>query len=150
VALMLPAPTLARAMIAKIIGDEAALKAAWVAKGAAGIRPCFFCANVVSKHSGLAGAGGSTLVDIGCADPTRFQRVSDEDTWAAVDNLRAQKNNMTQKDFAILERASGRRRRMRRVMLEASATREQGLMGGARECPATHRRAAAHATAGPH
>lgn len=107
VALKLPAPTLVRWSIAKLIGDEAALKTVWLSKGAAGIRPCFFCANVVSRHSELAVPETPSLVDIGCSDPSRFLRASDQDMWDSFDNLAHQKDVLNKGQFAILERASG-------------------------------------------
>ena len=109
VALQLPAPTLVRWSIAKLIGDEAALKTVWLSKGAAGIRPCLFCANVVSRHSDLS--ENPSLVDIGCSDPSQFVRVSDQDMWDSFDNLASQKDVLNRREFAILERASGSPRR---------------------------------------
>ena len=104
--IVLDVPVLARLSIKHIIGDEGAIKYLWDSKGASGIRPCFFCCNVVSKHSGLA-SGCRTLVDTGCTDPRRFQLCSNADIWNFFDKLAENHNALTKAAFTIQERASG-------------------------------------------
>lgn len=105
--LALPTPKLVRLQIRTLVGDESALKATWDSKGAAGVRPCFFCANVVTRRSGLDIGAGGPLVDVGCEDPGRFEALSDEAVWATFDRLAAEHGRSNARDFAILERASG-------------------------------------------
>lgn len=107
ICLKVPTPKLVRVEIRTIIGDESALKGMWASKGSAGIRPCFLCANVVSKHSGLAQSSGGLLVDIGEADPRKFEQLSDDDIWATFDRLAVEHSRASKKDFVLSERAAG-------------------------------------------
>lgn len=104
----LPAPTLVRVQLGTLLGDEAALKSTWSTKGASGVRPCMFCANLVSGHSGLA-VGSARLVDVSCSEPNRFQPTTDNAVWESWDALAAEKARRTRTDWALLERASGPR-----------------------------------------
>lgn len=76
----------------RILGDEAAVKAALATKGASGLKPCLHCKNVVAK----AADGRQDLVDcdvegylvgIACTDPRLFDPMSDADWHAAFDLL---------------------------------------------------------------
>ena len=104
VSVMLTGPTLIRIQIAHIIGDEAALKMIWDSKGASGLRPCFFCANVVAMRSNLQ---HNRLIHPSCSDPSKFQIIKDTDVWETFDKLKADHNRLRHGAFAILERASG-------------------------------------------
>ena len=60
---MLPSgPVLFRMQLRHMLADEAALKTAMSAKGAAGLRPCYLCRNVTSLHGNLT-SGQETEVE---------------------------------------------------------------------------------------
>lgn len=78
----------------RILGDEAAVKAAIAAKGASRLKPCIHCKNVVAKavegQPSLADCDSEGyIVDVACADPTRFDAMSDADWHNAHDMLQA-------------------------------------------------------------
>lgn len=106
IALDLGGPTLVRMRLKRLIGDEAALKTVWLAKGASGTRPCLFCGNVVAVSSGLADELPHA-VDTSCSDPDLFLQVSDDDLWRAFDRLKEAKGRGTKRDFVLLQQASG-------------------------------------------
>lgn len=108
VSLPLPAPTLVRIRISKILADEAAIKALWSIKGASGIRLCMFCANVVAKGSHLE-SDVDRLVTHTCSDPSVFQLVADSDMWQAFDRLGRDKPHLGKGKFEVLQRAAGQR-----------------------------------------
>ena len=99
-------PVLARLRLARLIGDESALRAVWLTKGASGTRPCMFCANVVALSAGLAD-DGLGLVDVTCSDPSRFVQVADADMWEQFDALEEANRTKTRKEFSILQQAAG-------------------------------------------
>ena len=99
-------PQLLRIKITNILADESALKSLWSVKGAAGVRPCFLCKNVVSIHSRLAQDSGY-LVDIGCADASCFDLATDEDIWSSWDDLALQRGHLGKGAFELRERACG-------------------------------------------
>ena len=70
-------PTMLFAGFSNHLGDEAALAAGLSLKGAAGIKPCCKCANVVKKASDLA-TRRARLVEITCLDPSQFVCNEDE------------------------------------------------------------------------
>ena len=77
------------------VSDEAAGKAVWNFKGAAGIKPCPSCKNVVKMGDDEDEAAASLasfdasgyLVDLACCDPHRFDPMQDADLWMAHDAL---------------------------------------------------------------
>ena len=77
----------------RFISDEAAGKAIFSTKGAAGIRPCMSCKNVVKRDdegkSLLEYDPSGYLVDITCCDPSKFDGITDSDSFAAYDSLTA-------------------------------------------------------------
>ena len=99
-------PRLVRLQVKHILADEAALKAVWCSKGAAGVRPCMLCRNVVALRSNLV-EGQDYLVDVACSDSSKFHESSDADIWEAWDRLAAEHGRMTKGAFASLEKASG-------------------------------------------
>jgi hypothetical protein len=99
-------PTLLRACLAGVLADESALKGFWLFKGASGTKPCMFCANIVALRSGLADEA-QNLLDVSASDPSRFQAVSDEDVWAAYDSLAVARRTRPQREFEVLQQASG-------------------------------------------
>lgn len=106
VALDVGRPRLVTLRASRLIGDEAALKAVWMAKGAAGTRPCFLCANVVAVSSGLVGVVPH-VVDPSCSDPNLLQAMTDQDVWSSFDRLAAAHGRETKREFAALQQASG-------------------------------------------
>ena len=69
-----------------VLADEAALKSTWSSKGAAGIRPCFICKNIVCK-SMLQDSRSEYLRDISEADDNVFDLYSTEEIWNLFDLL---------------------------------------------------------------
>ena len=74
ISLRLERPQLLLATFGNLLGDEAALKQVWSAKGASGLLCCWNCTqkNVVLHSSMLADHGGGYLVSIACAERHRF------------------------------------------------------------------------------
>lgn len=99
-------PRLVRLEVKHILADEAALKAVWCSKGAAGVRPCMLCRNVVALRSQLV-EGQDYLVDVSCSNTAKFHESADADIWEAWDHLAAQHGRMAKGAFANLEKASG-------------------------------------------
>ena len=66
--------------------DELAIKLKWSVKGHAGLKPCFRCANAIMKdHPAVTShASFRCLSDL---DPSAFIPVTDQELWAAQDNL---------------------------------------------------------------
>ena len=108
-ALTLSTPTLVRAQLRYFIADEAALKAVWSSKGAAGCRCCLLCKNVVSINSGLADEVGSEdyLVNVSCAEVERFDMATDADIHSAFDRLARDAGRLKVGAFKQLEKAVG-------------------------------------------
>ena len=98
-------PALVRVVFGSMIADEAAIKATFMFKGAAGLRPCLQCKNIVSLNSGLECRAG--LQTIACDDPALFVPSDDEYVWTVWDNLRAAQERLSKADFSLLEKASG-------------------------------------------
>ena len=91
-----------------LIGDEAALKAMWAVKGAAGTLPCLFCWNVVQARSELHLSDPSgTLVPHTCFDMGQLKLRTDADFGAAALMLSSEKPLRTRKAFETLEQSLG-------------------------------------------
>ena len=103
----------------RLLRDEAAGKSVWTVKGAAGLKPCQDCKNVVAlgaeeddatHEASLArfDADGY-LVDIACPDASRFDPMKDEDLWHAHDVLAEMKrtHGVTKNAFEHMEKALG-------------------------------------------
>lgn len=89
------------------LGDEAALKRALDCKGSAGVVPCIKCKNVMyNRAEGLAEADGY-IVTLANADPSKLDARTDEDVWAAADDLAACFGHETKKVFAEKEKVLG-------------------------------------------
>ena len=82
--------TLVRGKVTNILGNEAALKAAWLSKGASGIKLCLCCINVIKR------AADERIDDVSDDDPfvdvscTRWDKVipaTDSEVWAQVDEV---------------------------------------------------------------
>lgn len=127
-------PIMARAVLYMCIADEAALKDQYSFKGAAGVKPCFCCRNVISHDRGRERARpiGDYVCTICCGDTTKFDLATDEDIWRMYDNLKAMVGVVNKGDFELLERASGMNynphgilhdEELRKYVLPASSTR---------------------------
>jgi len=105
------APTVGRMLVAElgiVISDESALKSLWVSKGAAGMKPCFLCKNIVSIHSDLERlAAGGYIQSIKCKDFSKFDLHTNETVFEAVDRLARSKDTMRVGEFQAEERILG-------------------------------------------
>ena len=100
-------PTLLFARLRNHLGDEGGLAAGLCIKGAAGIRPCLACANVVKKGSDLIGRGAAALVEISCTDANQFVNCSDADVWRVYDRLVALDAHATRTEMDRQLKAAG-------------------------------------------
>ena len=80
-------------------------------KGAAGIRPCILCKNVISVSSDLE-RRREYLVDIACCDVSKFDLATEEDIAGAIRSLRAaaadvQARRCTKAHFDKMEKVLG-------------------------------------------
>ena len=109
----LACPILLFAKFHRLIADEAACKAVWNVKGAAGIRPCMDCKNVVAiateKNPSLCEFDTSGyIVDIACFDQKRFDPQGDGDLARSHDALQAMvARGCTKVEIDKMEKASG-------------------------------------------
>ena len=69
------------AVLGTTVGDEAALKQLWAVKGAAGMRPCILCRNLISERAGLDLGPGNRLVDTTCSKLSSFEPHTDDTIW---------------------------------------------------------------------
>ena len=106
VTVVIESPVLLRAALTNLLADESALKSVWRFKGAAGLRACGLCRNVMSLRSELVD-GQTYLVDVSCSDSSKFVLCTNEDVWEAHDRLEAAVGHMTKGDFDRFEKASG-------------------------------------------
>ena len=101
-------PELLFASLANVLGDEAALKAVWGAKGASGMKPCMLCKNLVMKGNEVASSATEDyLVTITCSEVSRFDRCSDNDIWQLVDYMAAQEGVRSRASFDDLQKCAG-------------------------------------------
>ena len=108
VVLQLDEPTLLFAKLGDILADEAALKLAFDAKGASGLRPCQLCKNVRMKGSDLANRDATHyFIKITCPDVTRFDLLTVTDMFQAMDLLLASRDTKTKKEFDQLQMSLG-------------------------------------------
>ena len=121
-------PTLLRASVSRFVADEAALKAVFNLKGAAGLRPCVKCPNIWSKNSNIDLAGSVT---ISCADHRLFGNATDTDVYEEFDAMRHLAESATLKNIDLMEKAAGMNLDLYGVFAEL---RLRGLV-----CPISHR-----------
>ena len=100
-------PTLLFARLRNHLGDEAGLAAGLNIKGAAGIRPCLLCPNVLKKNSNLVSLRPDRLVEINCTDVHRFSTSEDRDVWRQYDRLSALDAHATRGEMERQTRATG-------------------------------------------
>ena len=80
-------PRAIRLSIHNILGDEAALKRGLDIKGSAGVVPCIKCKNVMYTRAGAAAEADDYIVTVANTDPSKLDARTDEDVWAAADDL---------------------------------------------------------------
>jgi len=91
-----------------LVADEAALKAMWAVKGAAGTVPCIMCWNLVQQRGGLHLEDSTgRLVPHTRTDLNKILARTDEDFKTAARHLAAEKVVRTKKQFEILEQSLG-------------------------------------------
>lgn len=94
--------------MALLLADESALKSTFDFKGAAGLRPCIFCTNVVAKTSRLEEHDATQqLVTICEIDFSKCKRNSSEHVWRAHDTLQRMHAQINKSEFEKLEKAMG-------------------------------------------
>lgn len=107
IAIPLPTPTILHVSFHKLIADEAACKAAWCVKGAAGLRLCMDCKNVVAASVCSHDTSGY-LVGIDCADRDKFDPMEEGDLVRSYDILAAMvAENRRRNHIKNYEKASG-------------------------------------------
>ena len=93
-----------------LLADEAALKSTFDFKGAAGIRPCVFCSNVISKSSNLKEHDATKqLVTICEPSLAKCVRQSSQDVWRSHDKLQQlhESGSCTKSNLDKFEKACG-------------------------------------------
>jgi len=95
-----------------IFSDGDGLRAGLEWKGAAGMKPCFRCWNVLSKGSDLITGDADEYVDITCHDVRRFKCWSSDELHTTIDTLMAVRDRvnagtMPQYRLANLEKTIG-------------------------------------------
>ena len=86
--------------IANNLSDESALKYGLDVKGAAGLLPCFECANVCKARSKMPESDASGfLVPLTCADYAKLHFRSDAEVWETSDDLRRKKTTVSKAQF---------------------------------------------------
>ncbi len=102
-------PTLVRFRLHGCISDEAAMKLILDCKGAAGMKPCCKCSNVISKFHGqkLELQEDDVLTDIAETDPGKFIQQTDDDVFHILQRLRAARDTETQGEAERLQQIYG-------------------------------------------
>ena len=91
-----------------LVADEAALKAMWAVKGAAGTLPCLMCWNLVQQRGGLHLEDTTgKLVPHTCTDLSKILARTDEDFKTAAKHLASEKLRRNKKRFEQLEQSMG-------------------------------------------
>ena len=94
------------AKLGNLLGDEAALKACWGSKGAAGLLPRFLCKNITTHDVAEFDRAGY-LVDIACCDAGKMDLATNAQVWEKCDLLEASHAAMTRVAFDNLEKSVG-------------------------------------------
>ena len=95
----------ARFTVQACVADMEGVRQLYTSKGAAALRPCLLCGNVVKKDSGLV-SGGNSLLDVSSHRRERFAAISDADIFDLCDRL-LRSPPAVQKDLVRLEQTSG-------------------------------------------
>ena len=88
--------------LGNILADGDAIRAIFSCKGASGKLPCMLCNNVLNER-----CSSDRLVYIDCPDVERFQLTSDEEMWAKVDKLHADRSIVSNAAFHNQEMVYG-------------------------------------------
>ena len=97
-----------KAELSNILGDEAALKSIWSSKGAAGMKPCMCCKNVISKNTSIMGYVDATyFVTVEHTRVADFDLNSNEEIWAMADDLALQNRVLNKQAFEQLQMCMG-------------------------------------------
>jgi hypothetical protein len=107
VAIPLETPVLLFAKLGNVLGDEAGLKATYCSKGTSGVKPCLLCKNVINKGELCLYDATNYLVSISCCNTCSFDRATDDEIWAIVDQLGASSSHLPKSQFSDLEKAAG-------------------------------------------
>jgi len=106
-------PTLIRGTVTNILGDEPALKAVWSNKGAAGIKTCICCVNVIKRPAEeRSDVADDVFVDVSCTEWDKVVLATTQEIWAQVDVINdayrdLAEGKITKNSFEELETASG-------------------------------------------
>ena len=104
VVLRLDSPKLLFCRLTNVVGDEAALKGLWGAKGASGMKPCICCKNIVMKEAGFH--QDVYLREIS-TERKHFDLSTNEDVWSISDHLEIQFRLLNKAAFSRLQTAVG-------------------------------------------
>jgi hypothetical protein len=97
-----------KASLSNILGDEAALKGIWSCKGAAGVKPCMCCKNVISKNSSVVEyIDTSYFVTLDHTIVADFDLNTDNDIWEVIDNMALQQPLLNKQRFDQLQKCLG-------------------------------------------
>ena len=102
-------PRILFAVLGNLLGDEAALNRVCSSKGAGGIVPCVICKNVVAlqENSLVQHSAEGYVVDISCADITKFDHASDKELYDKHDMLNELTVIATPGEFKQIEQSMG-------------------------------------------
>ena len=102
-------PTLIRLRVTEMITDEAAMKTVLCSKGAAGLKPCCRCANIVSRYHGdrFELKDSDVIRDVSESDPRNFIRQSDADIFHIMGKLQDAHETLPACEVDMLEKTYG-------------------------------------------
>ena len=95
------------ANLAAVLADEPALHDLLLCKGHAGFKPCVLCQNVVLRRYFDPCKHGGFAVPHSCTDDSRFVLHSDASIRASYRRLHSMKNEISETEFAELEKVHG-------------------------------------------
>lgn len=101
------APFIVRVRIAAVIADGEALRQALSCKGAAGLKPCFNCKNIVMRGHAMTGCLDGYLEDIASVDRANWDAMTDADLFEFSDEQRRKKVLLSKTAFEKEETLSG-------------------------------------------
>lgn len=99
-------PFILRVRISAVIADGEALRQSLSCKGAAGLKPCHICKNVIKKNHELTGSLQGYLQDISSL-PGSWDRMTDEDIFQFCDEQRRRKMVLSAAAFSEEEKLAG-------------------------------------------
>ncbi|CAE7714438.1 unnamed protein product [Symbiodinium sp. CCMP2456] len=99
-------PFVLRVRIAAVIADGEALRQSLSCKGAAGLKPCHICKNVIKKNHDMTGSLQGYLQDISSL-PGSWDRMTDEEIFQFCDEQRRRKTVLSAAAFKEEETLAG-------------------------------------------